>query len=247
MGEVQVTTTRVLNGPGRLGNGRSPWALGLFSGVVVGLVALTMPSGQSAFQPYFGDINPVLATGLVALVGAGSLALLVRRGWPGFLGVGGVGAALKSAAWIGTAFALPTVLVDYRFPFPQDINAALPQALLFYPAMGYVAEIAFHVLPLACLVTALAHWSSAHRTSVAVWQLLVPVALIEPAFQVWTGWSTQQPRWVSVYVAMHLFLFGLFQLRLYTRHGLVAAYALRLVYYAHWHVLWGWARLQLVA
>ena len=48
------------------------------------------------------------------------------------------------------------IIADFFIRYPEDINVPVPEALLFYPAVGFVAEIAFHVLPLALLLFVLA-------------------------------------------------------------------------------------------
>lgn len=40
------------------------------------------------------------------------------------------------------------VAADFAIRFPAGMNVAFPQSLAFYPAMAFVAEVAFHVVPL---------------------------------------------------------------------------------------------------
>ena len=54
---------------------------------------------------------------------------------------------------------LAVVVADILLRYPEDTNAPWPAALLFYPAIGFVAEILFHVVPLALLMLLLAVWS----------------------------------------------------------------------------------------
>ena len=47
-------------------------------------------------------------------------------------------------------------------------------------------------------------------------------------------------------MGLHLFVFGMIQLSLFKRYGFVAMYTCRLAYYAVWHIIWGYLRLQLL-
>ena len=47
------------------------------------------------------------------------------------------------------------ILVDTKIIFSADMNVLFPESLLFYPAIGFLVEIVFHVLPLAGLLLVL--------------------------------------------------------------------------------------------
>lgn len=211
--------------------------------VVCGIAAVATFSDWD-FGLYFASLNPIVATTLAAVVGGASLRLLESKGWPIAVVEDDHRTTPVLVLALGTLLALPTVVVDAVAPFPVDMNLGMPWAVVFYPAIGYVAEVAFHLAPLALLIW-LGPAAISNRSRPALW-IWVAVACVEPAFQVVAGSSDSQPGWVPVFVAIHLFLFGLVQLWLYYRRGFVAAYAVRLIYYLHWHILWGALRLRLV-
>jgi hypothetical protein len=197
------------------------------------------------FARYFGDLPVPLALLIAAAAGAASLGFLRARAGLVLVGRDRIGRGLLEGALLATLLAVPTILVDVVAPFPAGINVASPAALYFYPIIGAVAEVAFHLVPLALLVLVGQLATGTRATERRLWWCFVLVALTEPIFQVAFGWD-QSPPWVSVYVAGHLYLFGVLELRSYLRHGFVAMYAFRLVYYLHWHIVWGALRHDLL-
>lgn len=215
-------------------------AIALFAATVA-LAAPLIP--RAPFAPYSAGLPPVLAVLLAATLGAAALWQLQRLGWAATTRP--PARKLLALTTMGAAFALPTVALDLARPFPADINAPLPEALLFYPAIGLVAEAIFHLAPLA-LIASLA--SRASRALPAALTVAFPVAalavaLIEPAFQVLAG--APDPARNAAMTAI-LTAFGLTQIHTLRRHGFLAAYTLRMGYYLVWHILWGTARLPLL-
>jgi hypothetical protein len=47
-------------------------------------------------------------------------------------------------------------------------------------------------------------------------------------------------------VGVHIYVFNALQLYVFKRYDFLSMYAFRLVYYLHWHVVWGYMRLQLL-
>jgi hypothetical protein len=108
--------------------------------VVVCTLALFL-SGSAVFRPYFGDINPLVATIAITVVATASLIFLDSHDWLRFSKKGALHQGLLYSAIVATLLAIPIILVDVALVFPTDINVPSPQSLLFYPVMGYVAEI----------------------------------------------------------------------------------------------------------
>lgn len=209
---------------------RGPYPALALAAFAVCLAAPLLP--DAPFATYFGPLPAPLAMALVGAAGLIATARLARTawapaGWPPPL-------RLARLAALGAAFALPTVALDIALPFPREINAPLPAALAFYPAIGFVAETVFHLVPFALL-------SLVARNR--PWVAILACALIEPAFQVALGGGAD-PR--NAIMAAILFAFGLFQMRAMARDGFAAAFALRMGYYLVWHILWGAARLPLL-
>lgn len=192
----------------------------------IGVCAPVLPG--AAFSTYFGPLPAWLAIALVAGAGLAAGARLRTVGWAPAMGPSAN--ELSRALALGAAFALPTVALDIALPFAADINAPLPDALAFYPAIGFVAETVFHLVPFAILSLLVPR-----RAGPAI----VACACIEPLFQVSAGGGLDLR---NTLMAMILFGFGLVQMRWLHDRGFVAAFALRLGYYAVWHIGWGTAR-----
>ena len=196
------------------------WALALLLSLILWAVPLDL------FQRAFGPVPPPLA--------------ILLAGVAGFFLVGRVSHGRRPVPWgrllaIAAVFLLPPVAIDLAIPFADDLNAPFPLALAFYPAAGFLAEVVFHLLPLAVMAIVL------RQTELPVWAF-VPAVLAEPVFQAAaSGGFTAQ----GMLVAIHVTLFSGVQLWVFRRHGFVAMYVFRLFYYAFWHLLWGTLRLTL--
>lgn len=220
--------------------------LGLFVLVSVGaagatgLLARTHPA---LFWPYFRGIHPLLAVALLAVAGMVSLHRLSSEdGFAVFAGTGGIKGFTK-AATLAPLFALSAILADVVFRFPETLNVRWPHSVLFYPAVAYVAEIVFHVLPVA-LPVAVLKLLFKKGSRLLVLLPLVLSAVIEPSFL----WSLAgEPRtWEGAWLWLHLFAFNLVQIYLFWRHDFLSMLSLRLIYYAYWHIGWGVARLYVL-
>jgi hypothetical protein len=208
------------------------------------LAAAGFLSGSPAvpFSRFFGSVHPVLATVMVVLLAI--VAHILLRGLGGFAVIrpDGNRRGLLVALSLGPLFAIPTVLADVFLGFPEDINAPMPQALLFYPLMGYVAETAFHLLPLALLLIA----ARLFTKTPPIRALILAVALVEPMFQASDAFGVETASALDIFMIVHLTLFSIVLLQLYRRFDFITAFAFRLGYYLVWHILWGMARLTIL-
>ena len=218
-----------------------PGVVGLLcTGAVLAAVGLAR-SDAGALDFVLGERNPVLIAVAACLLGLAGMSVLVRVGWIAYRAERRQ--SYFVAALLGGVLSLPAVLLDLWGGFPEDMNVPAPEAYFAYPAIALVAEFGFHVLPLAtvAVVTGLRSGpgGGAHRTGLAV------AAVLEPLLQV--AWGVgRSPLWTNVIVGPHLFLFNVVGLHLLRRHGFLAAYTLRLAYYAVWHVVWGQLRLPIL-
>jgi hypothetical protein len=204
-----------------------------FAGLVALLVLGLTLAGQDPFTRFLGPVPPLVAVAGAALAGVLALGALER------VGLDPTAPTARTAlgiAGVSAAFPLPMIVADCIAPFPRDLNIPLPWALLFYPAIALVAEVVFHLVPLAL------GWSLI-RDRLPWWVLGVAVAAIEPVYQVvlGDGHPVRDPVMVVSLVA-----FGSFQLSVLRRHGVAALFGTRIAYYAVWHLLWGALRLVLV-
>lgn len=210
--------------------------------LVFGVILLYLPGAY--FHQFFGETNPILVIDVASGVGVATLWTL-QSSYEFVILEGGRtlrGVALSAA--LATALAVAIVTADFIFRYPQNINVPVPQALLFYPAIGFVAEIAFHVLPLALLLLVMKPLEGRLRREHVIWLGILLVAAIEPTFQVLFEGMTLT--WIDAYTWIHVFAISILQLYVFWHFDFVSMYAFRLIYYMYWHILWGTARLDVL-
>ncbi|WP_193177908.1 hypothetical protein [Oricola nitratireducens] len=215
---------------------------------ICAVVAAAALAGDPAvpFANFFGPIPPVTATLIVVAVAA--VAHIALRALDAFhpLRAGTLHRGFVVAALAAPVLAVPTVIADLTWKFPPGINVAPPQAFLFYPLMGYVAETAFHLVPLSLVLLAARLVTGARPSGRIVWVAIGVAALVEPVFQASGIFGTGSVVALEIFMLAHLTLFSIVLLVLYRRYGFVTAFAFRIVYYLVWHILWGTARLQIL-
>ena len=199
---------------------------------------------SSLYKPFFGRINPVVVVIAVSFLGIVLLTVLLWRGWFSIYEQNLQGLAV--ACGMAALFALVMILFDSKIVFPEDINRPFPDSLLFYPSIGFVVEILFHVLPLTVLLIVLTLLFKNLGFEEIIWPCILFVALLEPVFQTALGFSRSYPPWVTGFVALHIFLLNICQLTIFKRYDFVSMYSFRLMYYFLWHILWGVFRLKLL-
>lgn len=208
--------------------------------------AILYPAQRAFFQPYFGNIDPLLAIALAAFLGGVSLRFLHSRGWISIYPKESTSKGIVLSTLIAMAFAIAMISVDSFIGFPRNLNVPAPWSVLFYPAMAYVVETCFHAFPLALLLALWRKFFEAPNRSRLVWIFIVIVSVIEPIFQLRAGLSGQSLLRLDALVGIHVFAFNLLQLSIFRRYGFVAMLSLRLAYYLFWHIIWGYVRLQLL-
>lgn len=214
-------------------------AFGVLSLVAVGCTVILSLSRDGArfFAAYFGSIPPLAAIAAAALVGFVSLVFLHSRGWFEIYTsstVRGVGVSAVIATLFGAWQVCADVLVAR---LPKDINVPPPQSLLFYPAMGYVVEVLFHAFPLALLLAVLGRLNKKSNTNVVIWLCIVFVSCLEPVLVHIRMGS-------SAYIGVFVFVFTVVELYVFRRYDFMSMYAFRLMFYAWWHITWGYLRLR---
>jgi hypothetical protein len=219
-------------------------ALAVLSLAAVGLTGMVLLTGGTSFQRYFGSANPVLTVLLVTAAAWIALGLLRARGW---FAIYARENGLKGEAFsaVGaTLLAAAAITVDLMAPFPRDLNVPPPESLLFYPAIAFVAETVFHAVPLAVLLFFVGPLSKAVHGAKLVWCCIVLISFFEPVFQLVFGGMPSS--WAEWYVGPHVFAINLLQLYVFRRYDFVSMYSFRLFYYILWHIVWGYARLQML-
>lgn len=234
------------------GNSSLPWsdqqryrAVTILSLGAIGFTGILSFFADPLFQPFFRSVPPLLAVFAISVLGMASLGFLSSRGW---FEVYSRREHLRGVTWssgFATMFAVVIILADLLVIFPYR-HVPPPQSLLFYPAIAYVAEVVFHLLPLSILLALLSPLLQGRDSNKLIWLCIVLASCPEPIFQL--NWrSSESPlSWTDVYVGLHVFAFNLLQLVLFRRYDFISMYACRLVYYLYWHVLWGFLRHDLL-
>ena len=213
--------------------------IALFIAILTGILYVR---NAFLFQAFFGKLNPLLAVFIVILIGTALSVFLLSRGW--FVVYKGEFKGFLVAAGLAALPGLVIILIDLKAIFPADTNRPFPDSLFFYPIFGFVVEVIFHMLPLALLLFMLTSIFKFNFGKV-IWPCILMVALLEPIFQTVLGFSRPYPTWVTVCVFVNILLINLFQLSIFKRYDFVSMFSFRLVYYAIWHIGWGYMRLKL--
>jgi hypothetical protein len=214
---------------------------------VAGVAAILQSWDPLLLPRFIGPTHPLIAFPLISALGVGLLSLLHTRGWFAICRRKRLEGLWRPCA-LAALLALITIVVDLQVPFPADLNVLFPKSLLFYPAIGFLVEVVFHVLPLAVLLTAV---TAIHRNlgrEKATVICILFVSLLEPVYQTLPmAASPHYPVWTVAVVGLNLTLFNLLQLFVFQRYDFIAMYSVRLVYYLLWHVVWGHLRLEVGA
>jgi hypothetical protein len=211
--------------------------------VLFSFTVILFVSDPLIFQPYLGNINPILAIAIITLLGVVLLGYLLSLGWFDIFKRENLKGLLISSI-LALPFALAAITLDFNFPYPEDINVLFPKSLLFYPTAGFVVEILFHILPLALLLLLFTSlFKNANRERIILACIFI-IAIIEPVYQI--RFIGGQPLWIVASEIIRLFLFSFVQLNIFKRYDFVSMYSFRLVYYFLWHILWGSIRLTIL-
>ena len=179
------------------------------------------------------------------LIGLICLSLLAARG--GFR-IFRSGRSSRFVLSVGVASLLSMIMIamDANVVFAKDLNAPFPGSLTFYPVIGFVVEVLFHLVPLTVLLLLVPLLFRTADDGAVSWVSIGVVSLLEPVYQVSLMGQAAYPFWFFTYLAIHLTVFNLAQLWLFRRHDFLTMYSFRLGYYLMWHVGWGYLRLQLL-
>ncbi len=217
----------------------------ILSLTVLGFTIILYLLQSDVFSGFFGSINPILVIPLFIILGFGTLlylqikrdTVIFRKGKP---------KKWMIVSLIPLAFALGVILMEVFYPFSEDINVLFPKSLLFYPVMGFVAEIIFQLVPLSLLFALLTViFKKVDQNKIIILCIMI-VSLIEPIFQFLFDTSVSRPLWIKLIDAFRIYLFCCVQLFIYKRYDFVSMFLYRMVYYLFWHVIWGTIRLNIL-
>lgn len=202
--------------------------------------------GEPGFARFLPGLPPLAVFAVAPLVGGALFVLIlgragfsvIRRGKPE-----GAMPVLKAAATLGAV----GMVLDLLIVLPRDMNIPFPRSLAFYPAIGFLAEIVFHVLPLSILLIPFGLFKSKSLRDYVTLLALAAAALPETLYQLlYLYWGHQYSLRESILVALHVFAINGIGLWLFRRYDFVTMWAFRMVYYLFWHVIWGALRLYIL-
>ena len=211
-------------------------SIGVLSGA--GLLSFSNPS---LFQRFLGNVHPLVAIGSSIILGFGLLFFLLSKGWFTIYTKHQLNTGLPYVV-LTLLFASVAILIDINIVYPKDMNIPFPESTVFYPVIAFLAEILFHVLPLTLFLVAATIFFRRIVIDRVVLTCILIVALFEPTYQV--IFMETYAIWAMVAVWVNLFFFNTTQLFIFRKYGFISMYALRLLYYLIWHVIWGVIRLE---
>ena len=198
----------------------------------------------AAFRKYLGGVHPLLVVFVLFIIGLILLSFLMQDGEFAVFRKGNYKGILTAAA-LTIPFAVVVILVDTKYPFPKDMNVLYPDSIFFYPVMGYIVEILFHLLPFGLLYLLLGRIFSGTDGGWIIWVSIMGAALIEPVLQVVYSSSSDSPG-IPIFVGVHLLLINIVQLILFVKFDFLSMYSFRLFYYLLWHIIWGYLRIGIL-
>lgn len=211
---------------------------------VVLLIILVSRINRSLFQPYFGDLSPVLTAAIICISSWIAFYLLSNRYEFRIYRPDSIKKGSIRVFILCIPFMLAVSLADLILGFPEDMNVAFPLALLFYPAMGYIGQITLHVIPLLILILLSEVLREKVSQNTRILYCMIIAAGFEAVFQVGGMNAFHSLTSLDYFVILHLFLFGLAEFYIYRKYDYISMYLFRLIYYVYWHVLWAELRLD---
>ncbi|MBD3255468.1 MAG: hypothetical protein GF383_10265 [Candidatus Lokiarchaeota archaeon] len=209
------------------------------------LTSILFLANPQIFKFFIGPLNPILIIIFIALLGSAFLIVLASGGFLEKHKSKNLKLMLISLV-IAPYLASIVILIDIVFRYPENINVLFPQSLIFYLVIAFAVEVLFHLIPFALLLIALTkvfHDTDRNKT------MQISIALgsfIEPIYQMIIAFPEGFPLWNIIYFfGIHLVLFNVIQLNLFRHYGFLSMFLFRLIYYAIWHIIWGYFRLVL--
>lgn len=219
-------------------------SLAVISGAVLLLMYVQLRSGADPYRNFFGPVPAVPL--FFFLIGLGFiLTAVITRATPFSIVNGKTPGGVLRAALSAMMFFILMALVDIVEPFPSTINLALPSGIFFYPSIGFVVEILFHLLPFTLIWIAVSRTGHDQDQRTLTLLTVFVVASFEPVFQSLISPASASP---VKEIAVFLIIYGINaqSLLLFTWSGFVSMYTLRLFYYLFWHIIWGYLRLDIL-
>jgi hypothetical protein len=213
--------------------------------VVLALTAIGHLPARDFYQRFLNDISPLVIIPATILLGFVCLVVLSLRGWFAVM-VAGDDRRVLPAFVFAVIPPLVAIVIDLFVHFPKGINQSFPGSLAFYPSIGFLVEVVFHLVPITILYLLLGLFFPNSKEAAVVRSVLLLVAFIEPSFQMVLMASGEYPLMGLLAVFVNLLIFNGTQLVLFRRSGFLAMYGSRFLYYLIWHIIWGHFRLAII-
>jgi len=212
---------------------------------VILCTVLVRTRNRNIFTTHLGTVNPLVSITIISMVGFVCFNILIKKDWFAVFQAenrGGYGIA----AILSIVFCFEAIVLDLVFRFPKDMNILFPNSILYYPIVGFVVNILFHVIIVTIVMGLL--WLIAPHVKVekTIWIAILLTALVEPVYQMIFGVKANGWTWLVVLTGIHVMLINLAQLFLFRRYDFVSIYAMRLMFYLLWHIVWGMVRLNVL-
>ena len=200
---------------------------------------------REIFNSRLGNVNQLISIPILSLIGLFCVTVLIHKKW--FAVYAGWNAkGIRTAVWLSVVFFIVVIILDWTLRFPREINIPFPRSLLYYPVVGFVVDVLFHIVLLMILIFALRLLLPNISVETVLWVAIVLVALVEPVYQMVAGAATDGWTLLVILTGVHVFLINFAQLYLFKRYDFATMYFMRLCYYLLWHVIWGVIRLNLL-
>ena len=103
---------------------------------------------SSPFHRFLGNINPIIALSISIVAGFSLLTYLISKTQFAIYKKGNI-KSYSIVIGIALLFGMEVIAADIWFvEYSADINILFPKSLLFYPIIGYIVEVFFHLLPI---------------------------------------------------------------------------------------------------
>jgi hypothetical protein len=198
---------------------------------------------SSPFHRFLGNINPLVLLLISIVAGFSLLTYLISNTGFTIYKKGDI-KRYSIIAGIALVFGIEVIAADiWLVEYPADINILFPESLLFYPVIGYIVEVFFHLLPISLIIMFLSVFRKLSLNKI-IWISIITVSILEPLYQIW--FTSKGSYFTMIYTGIHVFLFSLTQLLIFKRYDFISMYLFRIVFYSIWHILWGHFRLDLL-
>lgn len=211
--------------------------------IILGQTLILELLKNNYFKRFIGELNPIAAILICGILGGLFLSFLLLKKWFSIYKKENLKKAL-SYSWLVVLFVSVSILIDWNILYPKEMNIPFPEALIFYPVIGFFVEIIFHVIPITFLFIFATTIFKKTSINKLIWVSIILVSTLEPTYQVL--FMDFSPIWAIVVLWINLFLFNLTQMLIYKNFDFVSMFLFRIIYYLLWHVIWGYFRLDIL-